>query len=245
MKIRPIIFSGPMVRALLDGSKTQTRRVLKPQPLLSFVVPVDHKPGWFGDEEGEYIFDARYATGDLLYVRENLDVLASGPMAGDGRNVDFLYAADGEDADWHRVTWPNDKLPKGGGSPSIHMPRVASRLTLQVTAVRVERVQEISNDDAEAEGIESDLWDQAVAYRDYSGDGKWFCTWPVGLNHSVAECEPDDIQRRSFRSLWDSINFTRGFGWEANPWVVAVTFKVHRINVDKKIAAAKDKASAA
>jgi len=220
MTIRPILFSAPMVRALLDGRKTMTRRVLKPQPA---------RPA-FGDG---YWYDAgapardimegepeitRFAPGDLLWVRETFSGVheyerekwpPSAWFAGDP----LWYWADGNpaDGDWTK--------PK----PGIHMPRWASRLTLAVTAVRVERLQDISEADAIAEGIA----------RSPHGNGDQWCSYPLGTS-AAGWLDP----RESYRELWNSIN---GAGaWDANPWVAVISFDVHRANVDTLSAQPED-----
>jgi hypothetical protein len=188
MAVKPILFSGPMVRALLEGRKTQTRRVLK-EPPRGFPIPR---------------LDTSFAPGDLLWVREtwghdgrDLDEVRRG-VESDGPFRGPYYATD---ADW----FDNATIQR---KPSIHMPRWASRLTLCVTNVRVQRVQYISGEDVEAEGV--------VIPDEHRGD-----------LHSPSRWGPDH-----FRPLWDDLNEKRGYGWDANPWVVALTFTVHRCNVD-------------
>jgi hypothetical protein len=123
MSDRPILFSGPMVKALLDGRKTQTRRILKPQPL-----------GW-GEPK------PRFAKGDRLWVRESFRVREGGTIceAGGGQ-MDYV--------DTEIVYRASDGRQFGRWKPGIHMPRAYSRLTLTVTDVRVQRLQEISEADA-------------------------------------------------------------------------------------------------
>ena len=203
---RPILFSGPMVRAILEGRKTQTRRVLKQQPIARDVRP----NGFFGmtpffsftlcDDGGansSMAVPIPYAIGDRLWVREafsydRLDVDRDGTLPP-------WFWADGNpsDGDWTK--------PK----PSIHMPRWASRLTLIVADVRVQRLQEISEADALAEGCPAQTAED-LAGMEARG---WFC------------------------DLWDSLNAKRGFGWDANPWVCAVTFDAHQQNIDRTVAA--------
>lgn len=111
------------------------------------------------------------------------------------------------------------------------MPRWASRLTLTVTDVRVQRVQEISEGDAMAEGI---LHENVIigadgaggTHREISADRYWNGT-------EEDEHEGDEYASEAFANLWDSLNAQRGFGWDANPWVIAVTFEAHRCNIDK------------
>jgi hypothetical protein len=208
MTTRPIIFSAPMVRALLEGRKTQTRRVWKSQP------PEDWRPFGYGevhgmDRDGEFdpdrvigwgphdddgsAYRTPYVPGDLLYVREAHYVWSAGNADGTGRRID--YRATTPDAP---CTW----------SPSIHMPRWASRLTLAVTDVRVQRLNDISEDDAWAEGI------YAMPNGSLTHDSV------IGLDSAV----------EAFARLWRSINGPDA--WKQNPWVVAVTFTVHKVNVD-------------
>jgi len=155
MKERPILFSAPMVRALLDGSKTQTRRVVKPQP-----APWGQHGGWQlpgfcasddkGFRHGAPIFKCPYGKpGDRLWVRE------------------AFARIDGQTRPWietdYRATYKHgDRLGDTLGikkrwTPSIHMPRHASRITLEITSVRVERLQDISESDAMAEGVKNSL----------------------------------------------------------------------------------------
>ncbi|TXH46076.1 MAG: hypothetical protein E6Q97_30340 [Desulfurellales bacterium] len=201
MKETPILFSGPMVRAILEGRKTQTRRVIKPQPVPFGVSsykgsrqgwkwkPDSLNRRWNDDDKDPYNTDpigradlalsceCPYGQpGDRLWVRETW-----GPCAGG-----VCYRASEE------IT----VCPDGGKwKPSIFMPRWASRITLEITDVRVERIKSISADDAEKEGC-------GFGVNDETGG-------PVAR----------------FKTLWDSINSKRGFGWDANPWVWAISFK--------------------
>lgn len=230
MKERPILFSGAMVRALLDGRKTQTRRVVKPQPPggTAYVI-VDEDPfgkgalcinslgvdGRGGPIPGE--IDAwrtcPYGTiGDRLWVRETF--FDNNPGERDMEQV--YYRADGEpDFDGESITRDGP-----GWTPSIHMPRWASRLTLEITGVRVERVQDISEADAWAEGY--DEFDGVCGTCRGSG------THPYGY---PCRCEAGRQLRSQtalewYRDLWDSINGKRpGCSWEANPWVWVLEFR--------------------
>lgn len=186
---RPIIFSGPMVRAILAKRKTQTRRPLRPQP--SHYLP-EWPPHWdktiggvmWGSMRGDHGFCCPYGKpGDRLWVRESF-CDARGTAAGR-----ILYRADGDVA----CRW----------TPSIHMPRAACRLELEVIGVRVERVQDIGSYDAIAEGIEPS--DVGNAY------------------------EESIFNIAGFAALWDSINKKRGRGWDTNPWVWAVEFSALRV----------------
>lgn len=219
MSIKPIIFSAPMVRALLAGTKTQTRRLCAwannpNSPQLTYIVACD-EAGWFGDEEGEVQFTVPYVPGDKLYVRE--------ACAIDGPRV--WYRVDHEEAEARGprvdVRW----------RPSIHMPRSASRLWLTVTDVRVQRLQDISEADAIAEGIEPGRnpdTGEVAGWRDYETiqQGKH-----KGITHPHAIL-PYSEAWRSYSSLWDELHRDEGTRWADNPWVVAYTFTVHEGNVD-------------
>lgn len=238
MADRPILFSSPMVRALLDGRKTQTRRIIKPQPpeiVTSAGVMSRSNEGqtdewsWLSGDprdidtwgcEGE--FKTRFRPGDLLYVREHwrtreaYDALAPHKLVGD---EPIFYIADR-----HISGLPSGDRTSlfGKHRQAMHMPRWASRLTLTVTDVRVQRLQDISEEDAIAEGI-------------YRVDG---FTMRNGSDHADWSWQSEDCSfdlngsnaREGYERLWNSINGTGS--WEANPWVVAVSFSVERRNID-------------
>lgn len=204
MADRPIIFSAPMVRALLDGRKVQHRMALKPQPSAfrdDGLPLVNGRREYFGDGGWQRL---PYAPGDRLWVREawsgDYDMRAIKPQDrfGPARQPIWYWADTKRDCgQWERPRSP------------IHMPRWASRLTLTVTDVRVQRVQDISNENAIAEGIEPHG-------HAFTGYGKQADVWMA----------PYD----SFASLWNSIH---GPGaWDANPWVAAITFTVRKGNID-------------
>lgn len=196
MTERPILFQGAMVRALLAGTKTQTRRPLyvltknigtacfdnRYPPTYGFdgewpTMPVGH--GWTLSQW------RKAKAGDRLWVREAW--APNGPLPDDGA----LYRAD----------FPEGKLTIKF-KPSIHMPRWASRIALEVTSVRVERLQAISEADARAEGAPD--YEEGIDAPPPDGDHEW-------------------SYRASFQRLWESIN---GPGsWDVNPWVWAVEFR--------------------
>ena len=221
MTDRPIIFSAPMIRALLDGRKTQTRRIIKPSPEFcgggrSRDPQNWNDPdawGWENYDEGcwnllseGYTGRPFYAPGDRLWVREAWRFDAEWddcpPREFDGADA-IHYEADGET---RLHLWGNPFTP-GRLRPPIHMPRWASRLTLLVTDVRVQRLQEISEDDARAEGVGSTL-----------------TRFPDGgsIGHPASW---------HFEQLWGQIHGPDA--WDANPWVAAVTFDVKHGNIDK------------
>ena len=193
MKERPILFSGSMVRAILEGRKTQTRRVIRFQPDEDGLAFDLIKRGWFDTSGREY--KCPYGQpGDRLWVRESwakaihgcgVELLERWEPGKEGPfGVGAIYAAT-----------PHKGYSVGKWKPSIHMPRWASRITLDVTGVRVERLQDIRNKDAEAEGVEP-----------WSSNALDF-----------------DQYQNSFQHLWESINGPES--WEANPWVWVVEFK--------------------
>ncbi len=216
MTDRPILFSAPMVRALLAGTKTQTRRIVKPQPVFNTWyggwtwTTVRGVAKWTTDRPSAcalhhgMIPQCPYGqTGDRLWVRETWAVrgLAWGMKPSQAAKIAspdaWRYAAD--DA----TGWQH------GWKPSIHMPRAASRITLEITGVRVERLQEISEADAKAEGLKQygHGWEITLA------------TAPKGERICCTVSDP----RVAHKALWESIN---GPGsWAANPWVWVVEFK--------------------
>jgi len=237
MTDRPIIFSAPMMRALLEGRKTMTRRILRLPTKGEYVrsdmggweqttvggggcfrvsktgerIAVPEMAAFWNRTTGTTVV-LPYQTGDRLWVRERWC------RPDDGC---FVYWADlcpSEQRD-HDSVMRLSRSKKGSAykpwRPSIHMPRQASRLTNVVTAVKVERLQEISREDAIAEGV-------IQRNRAERMDGYGLPEWPA------RECPFDPSE--AFRKLWQSIH---GPGsWDANPWVVAPTFTVHKINID-------------
>lgn len=211
MKSRPIIFSAPMVLALLAGTKTQTRRVIKDQTIgerFCEMRPDGAYLEWLGTpccgtgvwDVPEYsgMAKAPYGVvGDQLWVRESFihepaDYVWEASVSIPCRPATTVYRADCK----------GDSRGAGWTSP-MFMPRSLSRITLELTDVRAERLQDISEADAIAEGIER------------SGE----CNW-----RDYADKHNDFTSaRRSYRSLWESIN---GAGsWAANPWLWALSFK--------------------
>ena len=213
MAEKPILFSGEMVRAILNGRKTQTRRVVVPQPVIKngwaewgWEIVGGQKSGrprrcfWHDDtwrrEQNTAPIDeyCPYGQpGDLLWVRETWSDNIRGCPNG--------------------LTYRADHLnPKGDGPaivkwrPSIFMPRWASRITLRVCDVRVERLQGINEADAQQEGWYFQNHDLSKRYD------------PVTM----------DTARQWFGGLWDSINAKRGYGWDTNPWVWVVSFELVR-----------------
>jgi hypothetical protein len=235
MKERPILFSSPMVRALLDGSKTQTRRVVK--------LPHNNRLGvWepttvggpnggrtasgetvplqgaiWHTRTGDSLVCPHGQPGDRLWVRETHEVnrigYEEGPNAPARHYAGVKYRADDGRAEFtisQSLYRDLDSKESCGWRPSIHMPRWASRITLEVTGVRMERVQDISHDDALAEGVQdfaSTLDDQPHPSGESPEQASRRLQWP----------------QRQFRTLWESINGAES--WDINPWVWVVEFR--------------------
>lgn len=235
-KAHGITFSEPMVTAILAGRKTMTRRVVKPQPelkrdllptetgpdgRLSAGLCLTYKEGGTTHYCGTEDFVRHYSpfkVGDHLWVQEVWGIGDSG-----GRLIDpcINYKAGGKscqrplvrfESSWRVMgkfaCWDEEllKIPSGWRSP-IFMPRWASRITLTVTGVRVERLQTITREDAKSEGIGDTLADMGLTGTEQEQD-EW-------RNRSTAE---------NFAFLWDQLNALRGFSWGWNPWVWVIEF---------------------
>ena len=234
MSDKPIILIGAEVRATLEGRKKQKRIVIKePEDwdLLAYL-------GFERDVDGQHSFrfdhptgcydgsiKSPYEIGDKLWVRETW---ATTEQAGDHKADSYVV---------YRATDPDWETMEGWKwRPSIHMPRWASQITLEVKDVRVERLKDISEDDALAEGIErreftrrdgskmvgySDDWSRLGQLSRFAGG-----IFPRNEKHPLKE---EDIclgsARMGFANLWNSINEKRGFGWYTNPWVWVIEFE--------------------
>jgi hypothetical protein len=235
MNDKPILMQGEMVRATLEGRKTQTRRVVNPQPphencrfttiLESTDKRNDGKHVWLHADrpksESKAFRNPYGQPGDLLWVRETWKysdwtedgmpwirystdgqfILHEGVPDEWGEKVLDIWA-DLSDPDNYSI---DNRAADRRWRPSIHMPRWASRLTLLIEDVRVERVQDITVADAAAEG----------------------CEWPAG-----AGADAQVMGGHEFADLWDSINAKRGYGWDANPWVWVIEYRAIEANVD-------------
>lgn len=193
MTEHPILFSAPMVRAILDGRKTQTRRVVKDYPKTF--------PGWWkglhwvsADHfiKGALRYYCPYGhTGDHLWVKETW---AHDPDVKQSEAILYRATDSGWDDNDTGLCW----------RPSIHMSRLASRIALEIIAVRVERVQEITEADARTEGVGF----VQTHVRDADGN-----------------CTEEDSYVECFASLWDELNAKRGYSWGSNPWVWVIEFR--------------------
>lgn len=214
MKTRPILFGAPMIRAIMDDTKTQTRRALKPQPAGDKVI-YDPAIGW-RFHGGPNMLCPYGVPGDRLWVRETL----RHGYTGKHSKLRLHYAADER---------PVLRIPKTATPmtrvtlPSIFMPRWASRITLEVTDVRVERVQDITVNDAIAEGVTT--WGQKENERRMFGKDGIRLDEPLGPNVFDGYTRDVPYMVNVFAELWDSINAKRGLGWSVNPLVWCVTFR--------------------
>lgn len=217
MKEHPILFSSQMVRAILDGRKTQTRRVIKP-PRWAFIDDVQASKTtnnrffvWVPDDcDTEYQIYCPYGdAGDTLWVRETHAIVPRTAYQNSTGVEQILKPNDNHDLAIFKEGWK--RSPPSRWRPSIHMPRWAARMLLEVTHVRAERLQDISEADAEREGIElieHNCFKNYLAGKPYDEiPGYEYLQDPIG----------------SFRSLWKSINGADA--WDLNPWVWVVEFE--------------------
>lgn len=197
MKEYPILFSSEMVNAILDGRKTQTRRALTKQPIDALPMKVPNL--WVTLETRNphhgRVIRCRYGVpGDRLWVRETwqtesrFDIFSPSEVP-QGSNLRWLA----DDS----IGVASIGCPFGRVRPSIHMPRWASRIVLEIMNIRLERLQEITGDECTLEGIQ-------VAWSD-----------PNNNNQEI----------ETYKALWDKLNSKRGFGWDVNPWVWVIEFK--------------------
>jgi len=200
MKETGIIMSGDHPKLILDGIKTQTRRVIKPCSKATLA----------DGSQPEWVFTLAKCpygqAGDRLWVRETytsyIDVDNHLCLVYYGDDIDSVRAYQ-----IHHMPGLFFKQPKDGKHPSIHMPRWASRITLEITEVRVERVQEIRDSDIIPEGTRG-----------------WFDSHPQRYNRDLLPLPVINVDY--FAVMWDEINKKRGYGWEVNPWVWVLSFKL-------------------
>ena len=204
---RPVLFSGEMVQAIRAGRKTQTRRVMKPQPkgVVGKTWPDPDSWAWPSSLARTMvdINEARSLSpygcrGDRLWVRETFALLWPGEGPPENAQENRVeYRADGDPSrfpgEWPPESAKDAERPRW--RPGIFMPRWASRIVLEVTRVRIEQVQEISEQDAAAEGVR-----------------------PLQMDRGS--------YLPSFEGLWDTINAPRGYGWSTNPWVFVIEYRV-------------------
>ena len=190
--MKPIIFSTPMVQAILDGRKTQTRGVVKinGQPISSPEERLELTEDgliYHSVNSMSGYYKLSYQPGDILWVRETWATVSSGIIEYKATYRDPYTGSTEIDHIGKKITW----------RPSIHMPREAARIFLRVTNVKAERLQDITDEDAIAEGMSQILVD-GVVFISAKGD---------------------------FHVFWDALNIKRGYGWDTNPWVWVIEFE--------------------
>lgn len=248
MKVKPMIFNTEMVKAILAGKKTVTRRPINVQPsgddhkALFIVDSTDKKEvgkiKWFdGDSTYGNPIKKTCEIGDLIYVRETFAALGHNDYQQvSPRNITEIHEYRYKASERESIANCKDHEVRGyKWVPSIHMPRYASRLTLKVTDVRIERAQDISEEQAEREGVIS-----TEDYGELAGEENLFdcpeCQGfqvhgYIGYNGGVGEtdCFTCDTAVKRFGILWDSIYQN----WDKNPYVWVIEFEVIHQNVDK------------
>lgn len=247
MAIKPILFNTEMVRAILDGRKTCTRRVVKIQPdekhifPLGFITGSTEKKeiGCFGfgiNENGGSIQFAKppYQTGDILYVRETWQCWRAHRYEA---TADIRFRAGGDDVRLQFANGNTDSIDRldydtfvhkwfshnGEWKPSLFMPKEAARIWLKVTNVRVERLQEMKPVDVIKEGAYSDCWD---CLNTYGESGSQCC---YGTEEQCSQC--DEVMME-WEKLWNSTikkSDLDRYGWDANPYVFVIEF----VKIDK------------
>lgn len=214
MKELPILFSTEMVQAILAGRKSMTRRIIKPQPA-AFVTSAVWKK--FSSSCPEHVTEDEHIktflsdkcpygkSGDLIWVRESFTVLEPEHCASMKERFVYKASCNSESdeirRDYIKSGWPYQ------WKPSIHMPKEAARIWLEVTDIHVERLQDISQEDAQAEGVFPPAPHRCGGWKNELHDFK-------------------DCFRCAFKVLWNQINGPSGNTWEANPFVWCVRFKV-------------------
>lgn len=216
MKEIPMLFSTPMVQAILEERKTVTRRVIKPQPIKSEGPSIDN-PAF---REGDWIWSGKFSGHTIISNKKNGPTDYAKDYSPYGQPGDILWVREtwcrdleAEGQFLYRATEPEAQDLDTGGSPwkpSIHMPKVACRLKLDVISIDVERLHEITEEDAIREGVGAGFQMNA-GWPDYTQIKNGVCT------------VTQDSARMSYATLWDSIN---GKGsWDKNPWVWRIEFK--------------------
>lgn len=212
VKEKPILFSGALIPPIISEEKTVTRRVVKPQPKLELHADIGvelwkTRNGWGNYEAMQLEIEEEYrgygAVGDQLWVRETWSYFGGDEYLYQRDRSNVVYCADFHNdprsREWQCPRW----------RPSIHMPRWASRLTLEIVSVSVERLQEITEEDARAEGVMS-----------FDTD-----TMQDAVRAAAARGQKSATAVDYFRWKWDALNSARGYSWESDPWVWRIEFK--------------------
>lgn len=210
MDVKPILFNTEMVREILEGRKTVTRRVVKPQPAGdgSAPEPLKTRPGYWNSWGDDNVYRPPYQPGDILWVRETWRIQSAHRFEADAK---IEYKAGGPmgkvkfkcRSDYDCFIW-NQPVGEGKWKPSIHMPREAARIFLRVTGVRVERLQDMRLKDCEKEGVQLNFVESADL-----------------VMGSIRA-------RERFSGVWDSTIKPKdlaSYGWNANPWVWVFDFE--------------------
>lgn len=218
MAIKPILFNTEMVLAILDGRKTCTRRLVKPQPDEQYTCPLGYvvhstekkDEGCFGFSVDEHSGSIQYAKlpyqpGDILYIRETWHKYTKRVGNGEGCHLTEFYG--------YKASIANSEDANEPWKPSIHMPKEAARIWLKVTNVSVERLQDITEDGAKAEGAKqcyeqiNTIEDKPVTYLAEDDKGYYVLGFKSVWNSTIKK---SDIDR---------------YGWDANPWVWVIEFE--------------------
>lgn len=229
IRTAPILFSAPMIRALHNGHKSQTRRIMKVQPRIETDGLISIGAELYSQHANSIARLIKnhvpYKVGDRLWVRE---AWRCNSWAKDVAAI-FYRAHENcsytEMCEQFPIAGQKGIAPSQSWKPSIHMPRWISRLTLTITDVRIERLQDISEEDAIAEGITMTLEDSPA------------CAWFSGI-HTNTNLAPENMDgwhindaQAAFQDLWNKINGANA--WDANPWVIAISFSVELGNIDE------------
>lgn len=221
---RPILFSSEMVRAILDGRKTQTRRVvLRREKDEGEWVTARPDRGYTAETITREYRNPFGQPGDRLWVRETWNCPRQ--LGGSHQREKLIYRADSDKfgVDYSSVLW----------APSIFLPRWASRIALEITRVRVERVQDISPDDVTAEGLPHRQATPDFLIGSSTPDYRWYWGFPTPAWNGGDDFVYDSDHKRAYGELWNRINEERGYGWDKNPWVWVIEF---RPVVDRELA---------
>jgi hypothetical protein len=232
MTDHPLLMKPDMVRAVLDGSKLQTRRVINPTPSWLDGAWFWKSPNYDNGAGSNYFHTTRiegvmapwvkamrYKVGDRIYLREAWKALATRDFVAPRDmppTTQILYLADGEER--APDGWKAGKY--GRHRQAMHMPRWASRATLFVEDVRIQQIQSITPKDCVDEGLQTESLHYAGLVYQYRDE-------------ATGQLIESPNAQKVFRHLWDGINEPRGFGWVNNPWVVAVTFRAEETNIDE------------
>lgn len=206
---KPILFSTSMVQAILRDEKTQTRRIVEPQPRYQLIYQ-KNKNLWCEFSENPladklaqspygYCFESKYKTNDIIYVRETWQ--STEYINNNKDEIGYIFKAS-PDAELFENSFENWKW-----RPSIFMPKQAARIFLKITNVRVERLQDISEADAIAEGITLKHISEGRVY------------------YAIFKDKEYTTAKEAFRYLWDSLNKKSGYAWDSNPWVWVYEFE--------------------